>query len=244
MSRTGTRVHLPGPLAVDGVVDLPGDALQHLRARRLRPGAELTVFDGNGGEYRARLETLERREATVRLLRHESCEAEPPMPLVLLQGIAKGDRMDLAVQKAVELGITRIVPVFTEHTVVRLDSERIHKRRTHWQRVAISACEQCGRNRLPAVDTPMSLDQAWGTVHDLQGVVLDPTNGRSVEALLPPAAGIALLVGPEGGLSETEVSAATDRGFQGLRLGPRVLRTETATLAALAVLQARFGDLA
>ncbi|WP_435103060.1 16S rRNA (uracil(1498)-N(3))-methyltransferase [Arhodomonas sp. AD133] len=244
MSRTGTRVHLSGPLAVDEIVDLSGDALQHLRARRLRPGAELTVFDGNGGEYRARLETLERREATVRLLRHEPREAEPPLPFVLLQGIAKGDRMDLAVQKAVELGITRIVPVFTEHTVVRLDGERMRKRQTHWQRVAVSACEQCGRNRVPAVDTPVSLDRAWEQVDGLQGVVLDPANGCGVEALPPPAAGIALLVGPEGGLSDTEVAAATNRGFEGLGLGPRVLRTETATLAALAVLQARFGDLA
>ncbi|WP_440996466.1 16S rRNA (uracil(1498)-N(3))-methyltransferase [Arhodomonas sp. SL1] len=238
-----TRVFLPGPLASGITVTPGGEVIAHLRARRLRTGDTLTVFDGRGGEYAARLERLERRAASMTLLEHRSREAEPPVPVVLLQGVAKGERMDTAVQKAVELGATRVVPVITDHCVVRLDPERAEKRRQHWQRVATSACEQCGRNRVPVLDAPMPLTKAWDRADGLQGIVLDPDGGDGISSLPPAGPGIALLVGPEGGLSHAELAEARNRGFLALALGPRVLRAETAAIAALSVLQARFGDL-
>ncbi|MDZ7811111.1 MAG: 16S rRNA (uracil(1498)-N(3))-methyltransferase [Arhodomonas sp.] len=238
-----TRIFLPGPLASGITVTPDGEVIAHMRARRLRAGDTLTVFDGRGGEYAARLERLERRAASMALLEHRSREAEPPVPVVLLQGVAKGERMDTAVQKAVELGATRVVPVITDHCVVRLDPERAEKRKQHWQRVATSACEQCGRNRVPVLDAPMPLTKAWDRGDGLQGIVLDPNDGDGISSLPPAGPGIALLVGPEGGLSDAELADARNRGFLALALGPRVLRAETAAIAALSVLQARFGDL-
>lgn len=247
MSRA--RIHVPGPLAVGGTLTLPAEATQHLKAFRLRPGDELVVFDGHGGEYAARLEALERREARLALLRHDPVERESPLALTLVQGVARGERMDFTVQKAVELGVHRILPVLTDHGVVRLDARRGEKRRQHWQRVATAACEQCGRNRVPEVAPPRPLTAAWPELTGEaagQGLVLTP-GGRCLRRLADDHPGLRrawLLIGPEGGLSEAEVVQAQARGAVAVGLGPRILRTETAGITALAALQLLHGDLA
>lgn len=237
------RVFQPGPLRADSRLELDPAAANHVsRVLRLREGAQLSLFDGSGGEYPATLVQVERRRVEVQLHGRVDREAESPLDVTLVQGVSKGERMDYAVQKATELGVRRIVPVETDHGVVSLDAGRWEKKRSHWERVAISACEQCGRNRLPEVAPVISL-KAWlaGEPTGL-GLFLDPGQSESV-GTLTPARAVTLVIGPEGGLSDEERRLAASRGYRGIRLGPRVLRTETAAIAALAVLQMSWGDL-
>lgn len=237
-----TRLHVDEIPAPGAELALPAAALAHVQARRLKPGAGLALFDGRGGEYAATLLSLGRREARVRIDAHHPRETESPLALTLLQGISKGEHMDLAVQKATELGVSRIVPVLCAHSVVRLDPQRARRRQQHWQAVAASACEQCGRNRIPTIAEPAPLATALAETGSGLGLVLDPEATTGVAAL-PARAAFALLVGPEGGLAPAEIEQAAAAGFARLRLGPRVLRTETAAAAALTALQVRFGDL-
>lgn len=241
---TGTRLFIDTGIPADTPeFELPAQALAHLRARRARVGDALRLFDGGGEEWRGELLALERRRAVVRVTGRLAHSVESPLRVTLVQGISKGDRMDFAVQKAVELGVHRILPAFTEHGVVNLDAERAARRAEHWRRVAVSACEQCGRNRVPEVAEPRPLDVIWPEIESLTGVVLDPTgDGRLAD--LPAAADFALIVGPEGGLSEREQRTAIERGCLRLALGPRILRTETAAIVALTALQIGHGDLA
>jgi 16S rRNA (uracil1498-N3)-methyltransferase len=241
-----SRIHVATPLAAESEVLLPADASRHLlRVLRLRPGAVVTLFDGRGGEYGATLLGAAGPAARVHIGAHRELERESPLDCTLLQAVSRGERMDLIIQKAVELGVTRIVPVMTEFGVVKLDAAQAAKRRAHWQGIAISACEQCGRNRVPEIATPAGFDAVYAA--------LDPGGTRLLLALdaattLAAAAAGAqravLLIGPEGGLSDAELALAARRQFVACRLGPRVLRTETAPLAALALLQAIAGDLA
>ncbi|NLO80813.1 MAG: 16S rRNA (uracil(1498)-N(3))-methyltransferase [Xanthomonadaceae bacterium] len=230
------------PLQPGTELELPTEVINHLRVLRLGPGQRLRLFNGQGGEYLATLLALERRSARVAVERHLPHEAESPLAITLIQGVSKGERMDFTIQKAVELGVTGIQPVFTERSVVQLDGDRLEKRSRHWRGVAIAACEQCGRNRIPELLPPLPLAAAWDCVQAELRLVLNPLEGRRLREL-PAAASLALLVGPEGGLSEAEVAAAIAHGFVSLQLGPRILRTETAGLAALAALQALHGDL-
>lgn len=237
------RVFQPGPLRPDSRVELDPAAANHVsRVLRLREGAQLSLFDGSGGEYPATLVQVERRRVEVQLHGWMDCESESPLDVTLVQGVSKGERMDYAVQKATELGVRRIVPVETDHGVVSLDPSRWEKKRNHWQRVAVSACEQCGRNRIPEV-APVTSLKTWlcGEPTGL-GLFLDPGQPESVGTLTPVQA-VTLVIGPEGGLSDEERRLAASRGYRGIRLGPRVLRTETAAIAALAVLQLSWGDL-
>ncbi|MFP4182678.1 MAG: 16S rRNA (uracil(1498)-N(3))-methyltransferase [Thiohalospira sp.] len=236
------RIHVPGPLEAGSEIDLPEGAVRHLgRVLRLRPGATVTLFDGRGGEYTATLTALDKRSGAARVEAFDPVERESPLALELVQGVAKGERMDFAIQKAVELGVTRIVPVLTERGVVRLDAERAASRQRHWEGVIASACEQSGRNRLPAL-APVQPLREW-LAEPRAGAVLDPEGGVGVGERPTPADPFSLLVGPEGGLTGDEITAAADAGLTRLRLGPRVLRTETAPLAALAALQTVRGDL-
>lgn len=239
------RVHVPGPLAPDSECALPESAVRHVvRALRLQPGAPLVLFDGRGGEYRGTLARTERNGAWVRVETFVDREAESPLAITLVQGISRGERMDYAIQKAVELGVHAIVPVFTERSVVQLKGERADKRQAHWQAVAQSACEQCGRNRVPSLHAPLNYDawlRSWGG--EGQGLVLDPLARRALTELSAPTRGLTILVGPEGGLSDEELQRAAQRGFEGVRLGPRILRTETAAVAILAAAQVLWGDL-
>lgn len=238
------RIHHPHALASGECITLEESAANHVaRVLRLKPGAPLRLFDGRGGEYEATLSSIGKRsvEATVGI--HHPIEIESTLSITLAQGIAKGERMDYVVQKAVELGVQRIAPLLTEHCAVNLSGERLEKRIRHWQAVVISACEQCGRNTVPEVLAPLTLDDWLGQPDDSLRLVLDPRAAQGLQDHSPNTQGISLLIGPEGGLSEDEITRAKAAGYHGLRLGPRILRTETATLAAVTLVQGRWGDL-
>lgn len=241
-----TRIHLPPPLAAGQLHDLPADAREHLvRVLRLRVGDRLEAFDGEGRAFMAELADLGRRSARVRLLEPVQTLAESPLQITLAQGIARGDKMDFILQKATELGVATIVPLVTRRTEVKLDGERLHRRMAHWQGVIAAACGQCGRSRMPALQAPQPLAHwAAGVKPDPAGLrlVLDP-QGQHRAGELPAGAHLTLAIGPEGGLDERDHHLLEAAGFQGLRLGPRILRTETAGLAAIAILQALHGDL-
>lgn len=239
------RVYSSLPLSIGSRVSLEERAFQYLvRVLRLRPGAELWLFDGQGAEYQAVLEVVAKRAAEVRILERIERHLESPLQIILGQGISRGERMDYALQKAVELGVSRIIPLFTERSAVNLSGGRIGKRLRHWQGVAISACEQCGRNYLPPVEAPRSLAAFLGDCHAGLAVLLDPRSHRPLKELPPPSdRRLVLLIGPEGGLNEAEIKQALRVGFINVSLGPRVLRTETATVAALTALQLLWGDL-
>jgi len=241
-----TRVHVPGPLAAGNRYTIEGDAANHIaRVLRLQPGDALTLFDGRGGEHAARIEGLRQGAAIVRVGEHSATDRESPLPLILAQGVSRGERMDWVIQKATELGVSRIVPVLTERTVVKLDARQAERRLSHWQGIAVAACEQSGRNRIPGISAPLHLHdflQHHGKARATR-LLLSPSGTMRLGDLRPPDDGIIVLIGPEGGLAESEQRAALDAGFIAVRMGPRVLRTETAAVAALSLLQHQLGDL-
>ena len=223
----------------------PGAAKHLLTVLRLKVGAPVMLFDGSGFEFEGVLDQADKKQAWVRLTRMHGPVVESPLQVTLAQGVSRGERMDYTVQKAVELGVAAIVPVLTERSVVKLDQDGGEKKRLHWQSVAVSACEQAGRVKVPEVKLPLSLPQFLGNKPegDLK-LLLDPEGGVTAGVLSRPADDkVLLLVGPEGGLSADEIALAARVGFQGMKLGPRILRTETAALVALSLLQASWGDL-
>jgi 16S rRNA (uracil1498-N3)-methyltransferase len=230
---------------VDGArLVLTGSAASHVaRVLRLGVGDPLTLFDGTGGEHAARIEAVTGSTVTVAVLERTDTERESPLSLTLAQGISRGERMDFVVQKATELGVSRIVPLLTQRSVVRLDARQAQKKWEHWQAVAIAACEQCGRNRLAEVGQPRELQSFLADAAPGETRVLLSPMGQGRIRDLPGGRPITVLIGPEGGLAPEEQQAAVAAGFTPVRLGPRVLRTETAALAALAVIQQEFGDL-
>ena len=241
-----TRCHVDLPLRPGGELALPERAANHLaRVLRLREGDACVLFNGDGHDYAARLLSASKREVRVEVLSASKVENESPLRIVLLQGIARGEKMDLVLQKATELGVDAIVPVSGERTEVRLDAERAQKRLAHWCSVVESACEQSGRARVPVVAAPAALEAAARALHgDGLRLVLDPQGEQRLQDLAMTAGGsVWLAIGPEGGWSPRDRGILHAAGFDGLRLGPRVLRTETAGLAAIAALQSRFGDL-
>ena len=239
-----TRIHVAAALSVGAELDLPDDAARHVaQVLRMRAGEALTLFDGAAGEYAAVIVEAGRRDVRVRIDRHDPVDRESRLDVTLAQCVSKGDRMDYTIQKAVELGVTRIVPLLSERSVVKLDAERWDKKLEHWRGVAVSACEQSGRTRVPEVAAVQKLDAWLATPADgALRLVLAPTASVSLRTL-DAATKIALLIGPEGGLSDPEISAARHAGCVGIGLGPRVLRTETAGVATLAALQLLWGDL-
>ena len=236
------------PLVADDVLTLPDEVTRHVQVLRLAPGDPVALFNGAGGEYAAEIASVEKRAATVRIGARRELEAEPPYRLTLAQGVAGSDKMDWLIEKAVELGATGFVPLQTARGVVRLSGERAARRHAHWQRIVQAACEQCGRNRLPDV-APAREFGAWldelppvSAEGELR-VLLSPRASVPFAALpdAAPKGEVTLLIGPEGGLSPQEEDAARARGFSAVGLGPRVLRTETAGIAVLAALAARWG---
>jgi len=212
------------------------------RALRMREGDKLTLFDGVDGEYPATIATIDKKKVVVITGAHQARELESNLHIHLGIAISRGDRMDWMVQKATELGVNVLTPLFTERTEVKLAGERAAKKIHHWQQIAISACEQCGRNRLPAIEALQDV-ASWLASTDAARKFVLHHRADSIGGAGDKPASIALLVGPEGGLSDQEISAAEQAGFQSLCLGPRVLRTETAPLAAIAILQAHWGDM-
>jgi 16S rRNA (uracil1498-N3)-methyltransferase len=237
-----TRLHVDLDLTPGAEFDLPSAQARHaVQVLRLERDAPLVLFNGDGYDYPARLIEVQRDRVRVLI---ESCgdpESAPVLDIHLALGISKGERMDFAIQKAVELGVTRITPLFTRRTQVRLDGARLDKRLEHWRGVVVSACEQSGRRRLPVLEPALELG-AWLERPHTGGLLLDPLAELALPARPAPASGLTLLIGPEGGLDPRERGAARSHGFQGVRLGPRILRTETAPLAAIAVIQAMWGD--
>ena len=241
------RVHVEQPLAAGQQVPLPERSAQHLlRVLRLADGDAVTLFNGDGHDYAARLRGGGRHAHAEVLACTPPAAAEAALPVVLLQALARGEKMDWVLQKATELGVAAIVPVLSERTEVRLAGERVERRMEHWRGVVASACEQCGRAVLPTLSEPLPLDRL-ASLPQLPALrlYLHPEAAQSLATLsLQPGAPVAVAIGPEGGWSERDLGVLHASGFDGLRLGPRVLRTETAGPAVLAALQARFGDLA
>ncbi len=240
-----TRTYIDAPLAIGATVTLPEAASAHLvRVLRLGVGDACVLFNGDGCDYDARLASLAKKGAEVEVVGRRAVDRESPLRITLGQGIARGDKMDLVLQKATELGVAAVAPLITERTEVKLDAERAGKRLAHWQGVLASACEQSGRARLPGLAEPQGLAR-WAAAlpRDTRKLVLDPAGECTLASLaLPAHAEVALAIGPEGGLSERDLATLQAAGFRGLRLGPRILRTETAGLAAIAALQALYGD--
>jgi 16S rRNA (uracil1498-N3)-methyltransferase len=238
-----TRIYTTKRLSSHAAVILEPEPSHHLaRVLRLGVGDTLTLFDGCGGEYPGEITAVDKKHVHILTGEHLPRDCESPLSIHLGIAVSRGERMDWVVQKATELGVAALTPLVTEHNGVKLDAGRAAKKIQHWQQIAISACEQCGRNRPPAVNAIQPLPQ-WLLATEAQRKFVLHHRAESVGAAGVAPGSIALLVGPEGGLSEAEITAAEHAGYAALRLGPRVLRTETAPLAAIAVLQARWGDM-
>lgn len=237
------RLHLASPLSEGAQLELPGSAAHHAaQVLRLREGEAIVLFNGQGGEYAARIASLGRKSVVVEVGAFAPVERESPMAVTLVQGLSSGERMDMTVQKSVELGVHAIQPVAAEKSVVRLSGERAEARRAHWQRIAIAACEQCGRNRIPEVRPVLPVSRYVPPPGALKLVLAPDAPNRLANFVAAGARELVLAVGPEAGFSEHEERALVAAGFQPVRLGPRVLRTETAAPAALAALNALMGD--
>jgi len=244
-----TRLYVAGALAEGAALVLPPATGQHVtRVLRMQAGAALGLFDGRGGEYAATIESARGATVTVRLGARLGATPESPLAITLAQGVSRAERMDFAIQKATELGVRRIVPLLCERSVVRLDERQAAAKLEHWRGVVIAAAEQCGRATLPALDPPRKfIDHLAATAPGVPAgsarALLLPGAADGLATLPAGLGAIELVIGPEGGLGDEEVRLALERGYRALRLGPRVLRTETAAAAAIAVLQALRGDL-
>ncbi len=240
-----TRIHLEESLSAWAELALSSAGAYHVaRVLRLRAGAALLVFDGQGHEHEAEILEVQGDDVRVRIGKETSRQTESPLRITLVLGVSRSERMDWALQKSTELGVSAIVPVLTSRSVVRLDEKQAAKKQQHWRGIVAGACEQCGRSRLPQVSAPSTLRQYFSTSRkDGMRLVLSPGAPASLAGLASLPAKVELLIGPEGGLDDDELTAAQQAGFMGVRLGPRVLRTETAVVTALSVLQALWGDL-
>ena len=243
-SRITPRFFAPLELPLGAEIPLPDRVARHLAVLRLRRGDAITLFNGAGGEFSAELTRVAGGDALARVLVRQDAERESPLSIALAQCVSSGDRMDTTLQKSAELGVSRIVPHASERSVVRLTGDRAEKRVAHWHHVVVAACEQCGRNRIPEVTRIMDFEAfldgrlaaEWGLC-----LLLAPDAGKNLKQFPRPEA-VTLLVGPEGGLTERERERAERAGFIPVRFGPRVLRTETAPLAAVAAMQTLWGD--
>ena len=235
---------LPRPSESGTTFAVGESVVRHLHVLRIASGESITLFDGIGGEFVATVISIGKRDATVTLDKFDSVERESPLQLTLVQALATADKMDLIMQKAVELGVTCIAPIATARATLKLVGDRAEKRIAHWQAIAVAACEQCGRNRVPLVREIQTLDQWLKNSFEGVSVLLHPQAEKSLLASVDASRPIALLIGPEGGFTDDEIARAVAQDVIAAKFGPRVLRTETAGLAAIAALAARFGDLA
>lgn len=244
-SMSNLRFFSPVALTIGETTALSENASAHaIRVMRLNPGDMLTLFCGDGFDYQCALTHSEKKVTYAKVVSRTEISNESLLTIRLLQGISSGDRMDYTIQKAVELGVTEIFPLNTERSVIKLSGDRLEKRVDHWQGVAIAACEQSGRAVVPKIHTPVTLAQ-WLAQHDTQShlnVLLNPVGAKKLAQISKPESDIRILVGPEGGLSSGEIELATRHHFQSIVLGPRILRTETAALAAMASMHSLWGD--
>lgn len=237
------RIYQPGKFEQGNAYPLDKASSNHLiKVLRLKNDYFFTLFNGDGYEYKTRLE-ITGKQAIAHIESKIKTDNESSLNIHLFQGISKGDRMDFAIQKAIELGVTSITPVITERTVVNLKGDREDKKIHHWRAIAISACEQSGRNYLPAINQICHFKQCLNPASTSLSLLLDPLSTRNIADLNSPATHINILIGPEGGLSDSEINQAKESDFKGVRLGPRILRTETAALAAITSVQLLWGDL-
>ncbi|MDQ5911784.1 MAG: rRNA ((1498)-N(3))-methyltransferase [Pseudomonadota bacterium] len=239
------RFYLPIPLAAGMTAPLDDHVFNHaVRVLRLGVNAPCILFDGQGSAFAATLIEVGKRSAAAQVLEAVPSATESPLRITLAQGISRGEKMDYTLQKAVELGVTAIQPLFTERSGVQLSGERLARKIQHWQGIVIGACEQCGRDRLPELREPVAFMDGLAplTAAPGLGLLLDPLAEQGLRDLTPPSGPMMLLIGSEGGLSPGELARARTVGFVGVRLGPRILRTETAGVAALAAIQALWGD--
>lgn len=237
------RIYTLNKLAVGERVFLDQQPSQHLlRVLRARVGDLVILFNGDGGEFHGKLADAKKNQATVELLQFEDVNRESPLAIHLVQGISRGERMDYVIQKATELGIASITPLFTERCTVKLDDKRLAKRLAHWRQMAISACEQSGRCTLPEITSAASLTAYVGVLQG-RGFICDTASAHSIHQYPSLEKSVTLLIGPEGGFADHEIESAKQKGFQSLSLGPRILRTETAPVVAISLLQSHGGDL-
>lgn len=236
------RVYTPLSIQAHSHMELDSEASHHLlKVLRMQEGRELILFNGDGQEYPATIYSTHKKNAALEVGGSIDNNRESPLITELAVGLSKGDRMDWVVQKATELGVTQITPLFTERTEVKLKGDRLDKRLQHWRQVAISACEQCQRNQLPTITRPFGLHDYLNNCDNSLKLVLHHRSEQTLKDYPQPTS-VSLLIGPEGGLSKQEIQQAITQGFEPLTLGPRVLRTETAPLAVLSVLQSLWGD--
>lgn len=239
------RFYVDFALSPDSVVELPDDVVRHLNVLRVKNTEEIVLFNGNGKSYPALPEVLEKRRASVRILREEATDNESPLNITLVQAVSAAERMDFTLQKSVELGVAEIRPVISERCVVRLSGERAEKRVARWQEIVVSACEQSGRNIVPKVLLLTTYAQALQQLpQETTKLLMSLNRAQKLSDVQPQSGKVVFMVGPEGGWTEKEEQQAFDAGFQSVTLGKRVLRTETASLAAIAAMQTLWGDFA
>ena len=238
------RLYTNQNLAVGEQITLSAETSHRLqKVMRARPGDPLIVFNGRGGEYGAELSALTKKTATAVINAFIDCDRESPLAISLIQGISRGNRMDYTIQKSVELGVQEIIPVATKRSMVKLDAERKENRHEHWHNVIIHACEQSGRTKIPELRLAMPLEDIATLINIKQSFFLDTQADTPLEQDRPPSGPSYLIAGPEGGLSDEERDWIRQLGASPIKLGPRILRTETAALAALSIMQQRWGDL-
>ncbi len=241
------RIYSAKPIVAHSAVELPEPSRRHVvQVLRLRKGNTLTLFDGLGGEFPAEITDISKRTMQVQIGEKSDVVRESPLYIHLLQGLSKGERMDYTVQKATEAGVAEITPIITERTVVRINAERFAKKLHHWQQIAISACEQSGRTRIPKIHPPLAFNKLMENLAQtpLQGTgfLMDTTGAHSFKSYDAPTNPIHFLVGPEGGITPGELEAARNAGFLPVQMGPRIFRTETMCVAAITAMQLLWGD--
>lgn len=239
------RIYHSSPLQLNNHSELDSDAANHVaRVLRLKQGYKIILFNGDGHDYLSEITDVSKKSVQILPLEKNAITNESPLNIHLAQGISRGDKMDFTIQKSVELGIMEITPVFSERCGVKLTGERLEKKHQQWQKIAISACEQSGRAIVPIVHPPISLSEFLDQETQQLKLNLHPKASTSIKTITIPDCGVRFIIGPEGGLSDDEISQARDANYTDIQLGPRVLRTETAALTLLASLQFQFGDLA
>jgi len=238
-----SRIFLGNSLATDTSISFDNESAHYVRnVLRLKKGDPITVFNGQGGEFSALLTLVSKKSVTANIGKWRPVETESALSIQLAVGISRGERMDFVIQKSVELGVSHICPLITKRTVVKLTPEKCEQKHLHWSKIAQNACEQCGRDRLPEISSPVGYTDFVSTGEGLR-LFLDPRSEVKLSEVQNPQQEVVLLSGPEGGFSDQERKHALSCGYTGVRLGPRILRTETAVLAGIAILQAMWGDL-